>query len=190
MQKQRPLLNSEPNPVLGVIAAILVVALGSQCSGTASAQRAFAVREADVIWSARACVGETGFEDAETCAAMTYVHLRRARAAGVRLGTMARLYSSALRRPRRLWVLHLRDSARAPLHWPRARWSRGRAGFRRMVETVRGVVSGEVADPCPGAIHYGGPMDGTSDRVERHGCLPDREQRFYVWRRGHLEGKL
>ncbi len=135
---------------------------------------------------ASACVGETGWRDAEGCAAVSHVMVTRARARGWTVIRMTRAYNSSLRRPPRTrrWLTDLHDRERPPQGWAGASWPRARLAFRRLFKTALGVLTGDVANPCPGAEHHGGPRWLDADmgpRWERASCLPGRRQRF--WKR-------
>lgn len=137
------------------------------------------------LWQARSCVGEVGWTDLDACDAMTWVHIKRAAARGLPLRTMIREYSApvrrAHRRPRhRPWIVDLTTTGPAPATWHRGSWSRAQAGFRTVLERVEKVLAGEVPDPCPEAVHYGGPMDGSPPRHERDPeCAPSSRQLFF-----------
>lgn len=136
----------------------------------------------DVLISARACVGEEGFENLGACAAITSVHARRAARRGMSVGQMARAYSFALKRPQRPWVPFLRDRAQPPRHWPNSSWSWRRPHFAALVRHVERLFRGEVSDPCEddAPLHYGGPQDGgLGDGWDRVECVESRT-RFYA----------
>jgi len=114
-----------------------------------------------VLTGARLCVGETGFRDHETCAAMIGVIARRAARRDVCFSRMATLYSRALRSPQpgRRWVPLLHDAPEPPQFWAGASWGFYRPQFAAMIAHVRSVLAGDVGDPCPSAEHFGGHMD-------------------------------
>ena len=181
-----------------------------------------------VLWQTRSCVGEVGWRAPdETCAAMAWIHAKRAKRVGVSLTTMIRAYSVAVRRPRsrprptstsrpetvilgnvlpaaqaapashpvrprssydastrRRWVQELTLTGSAPDSWPvhlRRAWPRYQARLREIHGVVERVVAGQVEDPCPDALHYGGPMDSTPRRHEPDpACsFSDTAQVFY-----------
>lgn len=132
----------------------------------------------------RSCVGETQFHE-DTCVAMTWVHLKRARLHGVSFVSMASRYSTVLRRPSRAWIFQLKLEGPPPARWPRGiSWSRYQERFRELHEKVDEVLRGEVPDPCPDVLHYGGPMDAVPRGYESDPtCLPDRTSRQIFYRR-------
>lgn len=142
-----------------------------------------ATRRDPVLTQAQSCVGEVGWHDIPSCVAMTYVHIARAEARGMRLDTMARLYSAALRRPTRPWILRLDRRGREPRGWRRASWSAHRDRWLSVVDAVERTVQGGEANPCPGALHYGstrldhGRLD--PEVWEEIDCLPKSGQTFY-----------
>jgi hypothetical protein len=140
----------------------------------------------EIVWQARSCVGEIGWNDLDTCTAMTLVHQRRARRLGWPLVRMIRTYSRPVRpTARRRWVLQLNRRGAQPADWPEeADWSNFRGRWLRVLSHVRDVLGGQVPDPCPGALHYGGAtIDPPGPRMVRHACLPRSGQAFYTVRR-------
>lgn len=120
------------------------------------------VRQHDALTLARMVAGETGPDELDVATAQIGVIARRAALRRTSIGTMARLYSAALRHPTRPWVLHLEDRRRAPAAWPdRASWTAYRPRFAELVLHVERVLAGDVADPCPNADHFGSAaLDG------------------------------
>ncbi|MEO0325945.1 MAG: hypothetical protein AAF447_23545 [Myxococcota bacterium] len=138
------------------------------------------------LLQARSCYAEVTTH-LDACAAIVHVHKKRAELRHMAERTMVRLYSQPMRRatgPRR-WVHLLRPEGRAPRGWPRRySWPRTQARFRAVYEHVGRVMRGEVPDPCPEALHYGGPqwLDGDAPRgFERDpACdLEGTQQRFF-----------
>lgn len=137
---------------------------------------------------ARVCAAEAGW-DTRTgdCAAIVHLLRRRAQRHEIRVATMARLYSSRHfdreRLDRRRWIAGLRLDGRRPGGWPgRLPWSRYRAAWRQVIAHVRAVLRGEVGDPCPGADHWGGPMDDWRARAAgwaRVECSSSTRNRFW-----------
>lgn len=145
----------------------------------------------DALWLARMCVGESGWGRLDTCAAEVGVIRRRGLLHGTQLATMARAYSSALRRPRRPWVPRLLPTGPAPRGWPAASWPRHRARFGVILEHVEGVLAGDVVDPCEDErpLHFGGPAHIDADLPDDWqvvDCVPGSRQRF--WRRAPRGG--
>lgn len=165
-----------------VLLAVLALALSATVEASSP-------RESAVVWQARSCVGEAGWRDYEACRAMTWVHMKRAREHSLPVERMVRLYSRAVRDPSlpnppprsRRWVLGLTTSGPAPIGWPQGpNWPRHRMLFQKMADLVDDILAGEVPDPCPDVIHYGGPMDDPHPSLARdEGCAPDSSQLFY-----------
>ena len=177
------MLDDDPDVCHAIIAAVICAwcILSLTCLPSAYADHRYQgarIRAGDVETNARACIGEAGWVDLDACTAMVGVHARRAARHGVTIGRMARLYSHALRHPRRAWVPALRDIRRPPAGWPQASWPRHRMLYRAMVEHVREVLEGSVVDPCPGTMHYGSVADGVPRGFVRVDCV-DSRQRFY-----------
>lgn len=114
------------------------------------------VTDSSAIVLTRMCVGETGPLDLYTCAAQVGVVARRAARRGMRVESMAELYSSALRRPRRRWILELTPGGDRPSSFPaRASWARFSPSVERLHRMIVSQLAGEVRDPCPIATHFG-----------------------------------
>lgn len=165
---------------LGIALAFLAFGLGS-CSRYAEAD------EGDVVlWQARSCVGEAGWDDYEACRAMTHVHRKRAAEHGVSVEWMVRRYSAAVRQPppNRRWILGLHPRGTAPVGWPQGpSWARHRVRLRKLVDVVEAALRPGAEDPCPDVIHYGGPMDRPHPALERdETCAPESRQLFYRMR--------
>jgi hypothetical protein len=156
-----------------LVALVLIAAL--QAPG--------AVRADDpALWQARSCVGESGWYDLETCAAMAHVHQRRARRQGLPFEVLVRRYSRAVwPRTRRRWLLELNRSGTRPASWPpNASWQRRRRPWLRILRLADAFVRNEVRNPCRGAIHYGSVQyDPVPEGTTRHSCLPASGQAFY-----------
>lgn len=134
--------------------------------------------------NAAAAIGELGWRAADDAyAAIVEVHVRRASAQGMRPETMARLYSAAMRRPRRAWVPELARPGRPP-SWPApASWRRHAARFASVLEVVRATLAGERVEACPGAMHYGSATLDPVPRGHVEACRwgeGRRAQSFYV----------
>ena len=134
-----------------------------------------------VLWQARSCIGEVGFRNPEECIAMAWVHKKRAVSRGISMLSMTRAYSVPVRVvPRsRTWIWELNIVSK-PRSWPRnLRWSHRHLFFRFLTRKLRGVLDSTVPDPCPDAMHYGGPMDPVPPGFEVTECLPNSRQIFY-----------
>jgi hypothetical protein len=157
------------------------------CSSPVEAQIVDDYDEA-VLWQARSCVGEVGWNDLQSCTAMAYVHMHRARRLGLPLVHMIRAYSSPVnpdvRQRSRRWVSHLNYDASEPRHWPEeASWSNFRDKWLRIIRHVSRVLEGAVRNPCPRALHYGSATlasDAPTPNMRRITCLPRSGQAFYT----------
>ena len=149
--------------VLVVVVVVVVV-------GGAHAHR----RDVDVgLWLARSCVGEAGFDAAASgeCAAIGHVYRKRIRT-GTFWGVMRR-YSAAIKphagnsQP---WIFGLRRDGRRPDRWPTSvRWSERRDAWAETLRVADAILAGDVADPVPDAVHYGGDVD--RERAARLGFI-------------------
>ena len=115
------------------------------------------------LWLARSCVGEAGWAQFDECIAIAWVYAARAKQSSrYTFLKMVRRYSAALQKGRSMsWVRGLNYSGRLPRGWPGGlRWYQG---YRRVWKTTLIVAGnwaeGKHANPCPGANHFGGPMD-------------------------------
>lgn len=124
-----------------------------------------------VLVLARTCAGEAGWSTRTgDCAAIVHVLLRRADRAGTTPIAMARAYSAALGPGGRPWVRGLALDGHEPAGWPeRLAWARYRPGWLALVRHVRDVLAGRVADPCPGAVHWGMRTGRDAQRARRAG---------------------
>jgi hypothetical protein len=140
------------------LAAILILAISIAAS--------IPVRSNDtVLWLARSCVGEAGWNawDTGECAAILHLYKRRSEITGEKIDTLARRYSAAIK-PRssrnNKWVLGLQDSADRPHDWPSgAKWSRYRFHWIMTLLAVELFMLEMVEDPLPNAWHYGCKFD-------------------------------
>lgn len=93
----------------------------------------------------------------------------------------------ALATRRRRWVRLLAPTGPEPEGWPeRLSWRRQQARFAPVYRHVERVFRGEIEDPCPEVLHYGGPEHVDPGGAPRGfeldpTCLPDHDtdQRFY-----------
>lgn len=114
------------------------------------------------LWIARSCVGEAGFESAETgeCAAIAHIYKKRAALSGMSVLNVARKYSAAIKPHGKLWVRSLRADGMRPAGFPeRLVWHRYQSKWKAVLKLVEGVLGGTVKDPLPTALHYGGWLD-------------------------------
>ena len=173
---------------LAVYALTGVVVLASTCGGEARAQGV-----SPAIIHARACVGELGWRAPdEACVAIVGVHRRRSALTGASPEQVARVYSRALRSPPspRRWVRQLHDRPTAPAAWPIGpSWAAARARFAQIVDVAREALSGTRPEACPGAVHYGGLMDGTpSGHEEACRWRVGRGAQVFYRRAGEVSG--
>lgn len=115
-------------------------------------------------WLARSCVGEAGWDAADSgeCDAIMHVYGKRARLLGWPVERVARRYSAAIKpgAHSRAWVFGLDRSGVKPRGWPRhLRWSAHRERWERTLARADLFLAGRVPDPVPAAEHYGGRMD-------------------------------
>ena len=167
---------------IALFAAVAVLAAAVPRPDVAQAGRFVPLQ----LLQARSCYAEVTTH-LDACAAIVHVHKKRAVLRQMAERTMVRLYSQPMRRatgPRR-WVHLLRPEGRAPRGWPRRySWPRTQERFRAVYDHVGRVLRGEVPDPCPDALHYGGPqwLDGDAPTgFERDpACdLEGTQQRFF-----------
>ncbi|MEM1414508.1 MAG: hypothetical protein AAGH15_06395 [Myxococcota bacterium] len=166
-------------------AALLLLTLALVRSAPGSAQSAQRFVPLQLL-QARSCYAEVATH-LDACAAIVFVHKKRAELRRMPERTMVRLYSQPMRSrtgPRR-WVHLLRAEGRAPGGWPsRYSWRQTQNRFRPVYEHVGKIMRGEVEDPCPEALHYGGPqwLDGdapTGFELDPACELAGTEQRFF-----------
>ena len=116
---------------------------------------------------ARSCAGEAGLRSGVTgeCTAIAYVYARRfeqthSRYEDVTFHRVVRTYSSALKGNVQPWVIGLRDDTKEPAGWPqRLSWKRHAPLWEAILRAVDKWAVGQAENVCPGAVHYGGPMD-------------------------------
>lgn len=189
-----------------LVIGLMLVAFGLTGECSASAQdphtsaraRVWASSAQDVLHEddrlvsamARVCVAEAGFDADRTgdCAAIVHLLLRRAARLGWRPMVMVRRYASAHfdagRTDPRAWIVGLNLEGTQPPRWPSSvPWRVYRPQWLGLLEHVRAVMRGEVADPCGGqSDHWGGAMD--DERALRNGlrridCGPRVRNHFW-----------
>jgi hypothetical protein len=149
-------------------AALRVLALAALLAALTWTLRTAAQPAERVEAIARVTVAEEGFALTDGHAAIAHLLVRRAARLGLTPRRMAHAYSGrhfqADRTDARRWIADLRLDAHRPRGWPRGTsWARHRPQWLAVVEHVRAVLRGEVADPCPSAMHWGAP---SLDRTE------------------------
>jgi hypothetical protein len=147
---------------------VLLLIIGAAIlAGSLLAHAAREDRNIDVgLWLARSCVGEAGFAsvDSGECAAILHVYKKRARTTKRHaIYKMAQKYSAAIRlreaHPHN-WILGLRRNLKEPTHWnPVLRWRIHRGLWKAVLDHADAFLAGDIPDPIPSALHYGGAMD-------------------------------
>jgi hypothetical protein len=116
-----------------------------------------------ILALARACVGEAGWDSADSgeCAAVTFVHLKRARDTGADPARTVQKYSAALKTGKHTWIRGLSLDGRRPKTFPRnLNWDAVHAPrWQKVLDTVRGILDGRILDPCPESEIYGSRQD-------------------------------
>jgi hypothetical protein len=136
---------------------------------------------------ARSVVGEAGWDAYETGEAVAIAEVYRARWLHVRrtwptasYRSIVRAYSRALDGRRRVWVTTISYSTTRPRGWPgNLRWEPYR---KRLVNTAKVLdtwQAGGASTPCPGANHFGGPMDQPWRGLQRVACVSPTRNTFY-----------
>jgi hypothetical protein len=129
-----------------------------------------------LIWAARACYIEATFRESD-CVALLWVARKRAE------------------RSQREWLAMLSDYSAVHADNPRAKevrafpWgdvagktTRFNRNWKRLRELVIEVASGQHADPCPRAQHWGGSMDDPHGRMVPARCSIVTANTFYAVR--------
>lgn len=130
------------------------------------------------LWLARAMVAEAGFLNRTDHVALAWVlakrwkRLRERRDPSLPFVKVVRAYCAGLgdtaaRSRRQQWVRELPGDAQTrPKSWPsKYSWKRHRKLWRRVLERADAWARGELADPCPQAVHWGGTMDKPRGRM-------------------------
>lgn len=140
------------------------------------------------LLGAKLCVNEATWNTVD-CAAIMHIRLRSARATGVSLrDRLLELHGGASLRPDRAlnpapndgrpWIGDLNLEGREPSHWNYRNtmsWEEGQRRFSQILDTVRGVMSGRIKDPCRrGSIvpNTWGDRGRDRDRALRNGYTP------------------
>lgn len=122
-------------------------------------------REDIAVVLAQSCAGEAGWgADARgECNAQWWIYKKRLKLPayeGWTLERMVRKYSAAVKYPQRRWILELNRDGERPKNWPKGiPWSRYRPRWLSILMLADNFVAGDVPDPSPSALHYGGRMD-------------------------------
>lgn len=112
---------------------------------------------------AQSCVGEAGFNSVANneCGAIAHIYLKLSKQKQRPLRVVIWQYSAALKTHKRKWIRHLNTRGKRPKFWPKnLRWKPlYRRKWKRVLTYCKKFVAGQVPDPLPNAIHYGGKMD-------------------------------
>jgi hypothetical protein len=133
------------------------------------------------VWLARAV-------RAEEQIALAYVlakryHLFQTRGRNITFLWMTRTYCSGMKptlkvlSERQKWSRDINLAGDQPAHWPKKlSWKKHKKYWLRTVEALDIWVRGGYIDPCPKAIHWGGPMDIPMDvRMYPLKCTKQRD---------------
>lgn len=114
------------------------------------------------LWLARSCVGEAGWNTAESgeCVAIAHIYLKRVRINRKSYYWNLRRYSAAVRKGHgKIWVMALRRDGKRPSGFRKLEWSRHRSYWLKTLLVADQFIAGETEDPLPTALHYGGYVD-------------------------------
>ena len=170
--------------------AVLVLVLAAIPLSTTAQSGERPVTERDILTLAQMCVGEMNWRGGETleCPAAVHVVLwlqkNRLRGRGARppsLTWVAQAYSAVWGGPharrQRPWIFELNLEGTRPSSWgatARAAWDPHEPRWVETIESVRGSVSLEIPNPCPGAHDWGSEADGApGPRSVRVVCTTD-----------------
>lgn len=131
-----------------IFAAIIATAVVSSGKDTA-------------VLLAQSCVGEAGFKSWETgeCAAIAHIYRKRSMLSGAPLRNMVRSYSSAVKPGNgKPWILQLDRKGTRPEYF-RGDWGKYKDDWKSTLGLMDAFLRGDIPDPLPEALHYGGKMD-------------------------------
>lgn len=137
------------------------------------------------LWLARSCVGEAGFDAADTgeCTAIAHVYAKRVHISRIPYYKMIRKYSAAVSdQRRRPWINQLNRACARPKGFGKnLKWERYQERWKRTLDTADSFFRGELSDPTPTAKHYGGWIDrhNLDPRVWKR--IPDTGFRNYFY---------
>ncbi len=144
------------------------------------------------LWLARSLLGEVGWRVTKEHAAVAWVYTVRAKESKQYdfLG-MVKRYSAAVRSPgrnRNPWLFELGLDGSRPDSWPYGPTWKGRyqSAWLRLLRLTEYWRAGKISNPCPGANHFGGPMDrhrAENRRWYRVKCKVRTRNSFYDSRR-------
>jgi hypothetical protein len=114
---------------------------------------------------AAAVVGESGWQRVTDHDALPWLLYNRWRDAGGSFEEMILQYCKALT-GKRPWLLELNSQGVRPPLWPaNASWARHRDKWLAIHDRIGAWARGEVPNPCPNAVHFGGGMDPRQGRM-------------------------
>ena len=108
---------------------------------------------------AAAVVGESGWQRVTDHDALPWLLYARWRAIGGSFDDVILQYCKALT-GKRVWLLELNPQGVKPPMWPaNASWAKHRRKWLAIRDRIGAWARGEVRNPCPTAVHFGGHMD-------------------------------
>lgn len=159
------------------------------CLTTVARAQSRNISDEDRIWLARVLVAELDWSTGDDAAAIAHLLARRARLRGTTLAQTIRSYSTPFRsrlpRTERSRWLRALPWGELPVGFTfgndGVNFERMQSAWARTRRLVERFASGEVADPCPSADHFGGPMDhtGAVRAGYRRVCTQIRGSFFY-----------
>jgi hypothetical protein len=139
-----------------LLTLILMIVLFQCCTAKA---------EDTAIWLARSCIGEAGWDSAESgeCAAIMHIYRKRAIIRDDTIVSTAKAYSAAIKQRynrHNPWIMHLSRELTKPAQWPTtASWGQYRERWKLALDLADNFLLGIVEDTCPSAVHYGSRID-------------------------------
>ena len=114
------------------------------------------------LWLARSCVGEAGWDSFESgeCAAIAHVYHKRSYHFPGRNYFRAMMDYSAAIRVGRPWIRNLNRKGNRPhLLEGQIYWGKHRKLWKQTLDFADRFFRGQIPDPCPECLHFGGNMD-------------------------------
>lgn len=145
------------------------------------------------LWLARSVLGEVGWLRLDEQAAVAWVYARRAQMSrNHTFLEMVKTYSAAIKtvgKRRNPWLFELDETVARPKSWPLSEQGLGPRwkglhdkAWLKTLDMVDRWQAGKVANPCPGANHFGGYVDEHRARRQRWvrvKCSVRTRNRFY-----------
>jgi hypothetical protein len=139
--------------------------------------------EATQTLLAAAVVGESGWQRVTDHDALPWLLYSRWRTVGGSFDAMILQYCKALT-GKRPWLLQLNPQGDRPAMWPaKASWAKHRRKWLAIRDRIGAWARGEVPNPCPNAIHFGGHMDPAQGAMVPARCAGS-VNRFWKIRKG------